>query len=241
MAVAPIDITLLAEHYCVTYYLTPNINRKSVMNTNALNFFDKMANSDKLSPSSVKMAKNSDFTDMDTAFIRKYTDNNSTILDLGSGTGLIVNKLYPYVKNIVAVEPFSQFTQYIVENEKIQIVNCDTASFASDKKFDAILLFGVMNYMNEEEAASIYAKYINYLSENGKMIIKNQFGVSEDVTVAGFSEELQDNYYSQYRHIDKEIKLLHQAGFKNVEVTDIYPKECNRWDNTHFYALVATR
>ena len=73
------------------------------------------------------------------------------------------------------------------------------------------------------------------------MIIKNQFGLHKDVTIDGFSEELQENYFAQYRFIDKEVRLLHDAGFGNVEIVDIYPKECNRWDNTHFYALVAEK
>lgn len=98
-----------------------------------------------------------------------------------------------------------------------------------------------MHYVNEIEAKSIYSKYFNYVSEQGKMIVKNQFGLHEDVTVDGFSEELQENYFSQYRYIDKEIRLLREVGFNNIEVVDIYPKECNRWDNTHFYALVAEK
>lgn len=200
-----------------------------------------MAKSDTLAPNSVKLAKNSDFSELDTAFIRKHTDKNSEVLDLGSGTGLIVNKLYPHVKNIIAVEPFKQFTQYIAKSDNIQIVNCDTASFSSSKRFDAILLFAIMHYVDEQEATSIYKKYINYLNNNGKVIIKNQFGIDADVTVNGFSEELQDNYFAQYRQVHKEARLLHEVGFTNVQVTDIYPKECNRWENTHFYALVAEK
>lgn len=211
------------------------------MNNNALTFFEKMANSDTLAPNSVKLAKNSDFSDIDTDFIRKYTNNTSTVLDLGAGTGLTVNKLYPYVKSIVAVEPFSQFTQYIIRKDNIEIINCDATQFSSTNKYDAILLFGVMHYMDEKEATDIYTKYINYLSKNGKMIIKNQFGVLEDVTIEGFSEELQDNYFAQYRHIDNEVSLLRKVGFNKIEVTDIYPPKCNRWENTHFYALVAEK
>ena len=98
-----------------------------------------------------------------------------------------------------------------------------------------------MQYMDEKEATSIYDKYIKYLSKNGKMIIKNQFGVHEDVIVEGFSEELQDNYFSHYRHLKKEIELLQSVGFNKIEVVDIYPSKCNRWENTHFYALVAAK
>ncbi|WP_291440190.1 class I SAM-dependent methyltransferase [Desulfovibrio sp.] len=211
------------------------------MNNNAHTFFEKMAKSDNLAPNSVKLAKNSDFSDIDTDFIRKHANSTSTVLDLGSGTGLIVNKLYPHVKKIIAVEPFCQFTQYITKSANIDVVNCDAASFLSDDKFDIILLFAVMHYVDETEAIAIYKKYINYLSKNGKIIIKNQFGVHDDVTINGFSEELQENYFAQYRFINKEVKLLQEAGFSNVDVVDIYPPKCNRWENTHFYALVAEK
>lgn len=211
------------------------------MNDNALNFFSKMAHSEKLTPNSVKLAKNSDFSDIDTAFIRKYTNNSSSVLDLGSGTGLIVNKLFPYVKSIIAVEPFIQFTQYIAKKNNITVINSNIAEFSTDMKFDIILFFALMHYVDEIEAASIYRKYINYLSKNGKMIVKNQFGLHKDVTIDGFSEELQENYFAQYRFIDKEVRLLHEAGFGKIEIVDIYPKECNRWDDTHFYALVAEK
>ena len=209
------------------------------MNEKAFTFFEKMAHSDKLSPNSVRLVKSNDFSDMDTAFIRKYAKPNSKVLDLGAGTGLIINKLFPYVESIVAVEPFLEFTKYIIKNKKITIVNADIDKFSTNKLFDIISFFGVMHYVDEIEAKAIYSKYIHYVSEEGKMIIKNQFGLYEDVTIDGFSEELQENYFSQYRHIDKELRLLREVGFNNIEVVDIYPKECNRWNNTHFYALVA--
>ena len=73
------------------------------------------------------------------------------------------------------------------------------------------------------------------------IIIKNQFGVEETVEVAGYSEENKTNYYSQYRTIAKETEILEKVGFSNIKTYDIYPKKANRWDNTHFYALVATK
>lgn len=60
-------------------------------NKEALGFFRKMSERSD-DPKSVKLAKASDFSQMDAAFILNYADVNSTILDLGSGTGLIVNK-----------------------------------------------------------------------------------------------------------------------------------------------------
>jgi hypothetical protein len=114
-------------------------------------------------------------------------------------------------------------------------------AFNSTDVFDLVTIFGTMHYFSEREAVEIYTKYYPYLKEKGKLIVKNQFGVSEDVIVEGYSEEQKANYFACYRHIKKEQKILETIGYKNVEVHDIYPPECNRWDNTHFYAIVAEK
>ena len=76
------------------------------------------------------------------------------------------------------------------------------------------------------------------MKPTGLLLIKNKFGVKGDVVVNGYSEELKMNYYSEYRHLDKEIEILKNVGYKDIQVTDIYPPEANRWNNTHFYAIV---
>jgi len=56
-----------------------------------------------------------------------------------------------------------------------------------------------------------------------------------------FFKELQSYYFSYNRDLEKEKKLLKEIDFKIKQVVDIYPKEYNRWDNTHFYAIVCER
>lgn len=101
-------------------------------------------------------------------------------------------------------------------------------------------MFGIVQYFGESEMRDLYVKYKEYLKTGGKLIVKNQFGVKEDVTVSGMSKEIGKVYYSEYRHLDKEVSLLKSIGFSDVITTDIYPPEANRWDNTHFYAIVAS-
>ncbi len=59
--------------------------------------------------------------------------------------------------------------------------------------------------------------------------------------MSGYSKEQKADYFSQYRHIDKEVKILKDIGFKNIETFDVYPKQANRWNNTHFYAIVGEK
>lgn len=199
------------------------------MNDKALGFFKNLAESAELDPTSVKLANKTDFTDLDAQFILKYANKESEILDLGSGTGLIVNKIYPYVGSIVCVEVFKEFTQFIADSKNITIVNQNLFEFETKKQFDIITAFGIMHYVNEEDSIKIYAKYKKYLKPNGILIVKNQFGLTETVNVSGYSEEQKRDYYSQYRWIETEKQNLIALGFKIVAVNDIYPKEANRW------------
>ena len=210
-------------------------------NADALDFFRNMARKQDFNVNSVKLAHNSDYTHIDAEFILKYANASSSILDIGSGTGLIINKIYDKVKSIECVEPFKKFSDFITESLNITINNSNIFDFKTSKIFDVITLFGIMPYFSEEEAVSIYKKCYALLKKEGTIIIKNQFCVKDTVEVAGYSEENKADYYSQYRSIAKETDILTNIGFQDIKVYDIYPKEANRWDNTHFYALVATK
>ena len=209
-------------------------------NKEALKFFENMSIVSKDNPKCVKM-KGEDMSSYDVDFILKYASKNSEILDLGSGTGLIVNKIYDKIASIDCVEPLIGFSGHIVKSSNVKIFNENMFDFKTDKKYDLVTIFGTLHYFNQEEAVKIYKKYIDYLKPTGKIIIKNQFGINEDVLVAGYSEEQKANYFAQYRHLDKEVKLLCDIGFKNIHTFDIYPPEANRWQNTHFYAIVADK
>ena len=83
-------------------------------NSEALNFFKQMSIETQNNPQCVKM-NSKDESQIDAAFILKYAENKASILDLGSGTGLIVNKIYNKVKSIDCIEPIEDFSKYIVK------------------------------------------------------------------------------------------------------------------------------
>lgn len=207
-------------------------------NKNALDFFSKLVKND----SKVGVEKyGHDTTPIDAEFITTYLTSNISILDIGSGSGLILNKIEHMVGHIDAIEPYKEFSKHIIQSDRIKVININVFDFETNSKYDLITLFGFMHYFNTDEAQLIYKRCYNWMSNGAKIIIKNQFGVSEDVTVSGFSEELKSTYYAQYRYINNEIDILRNIGFYNVSVIDIYPPESNRFENTHFYAIVAEK
>jgi len=205
------------------------------MNKKIFTYYDKL--SKKANNPLITRNKAKDFTNYDVELIKTFKDKNKILLDLGSGTGLTINRLINDFGKIIAVEKYSEFSKFI--DKKIKIINEDIQTFSFDLKFDLITLFGIMNYFSFEEADRLYRKIFN--SFNGVMIIKNQFGINEDVIIDNFSEELNNYYFSEYRYIKKEIKLLEDIGFKINDIIDIYPSEYNRWNNTHFYAIVCEK
>lgn len=209
-------------------------------NKNIIKYYDKLAQN--ITDAKMTRNKAKDFSKYDIQLLKSFADKNKTLLDLGSGTGLLINHLTEDFKSITAIEKYSGFSKFIKKTPQINIINDDLLdlSLNTSKKFDIISLFGVMNYFDFQEASFLYKKSINFLKEDGILVVKNQMGINEDIIINGFSEELQTNYYSEYRHIDKEISLIKNIGLTNIKVIDIYPPEYNRWDNTHFYALICS-
>ena len=120
-------------------------------------------------------------------------------------------------------------------SSNIQNDACELAKQARPNQ--AQLMFGVMNYFNVNEALNIYTRVREMIADDGTLVIKNQMGTVSDVIVDERSLELETYYFSHYRSISHEQKLLESCGFKVLKVTDIYPDKFNRWDNTRFTAL----
>jgi len=211
---------------------------KQFSNTQSLSFFRDMA-SQKPKQDDVKINPGNDHSDLDAKFILNHTTKETRILDLGSGSGLIINRIYKQVAHITAIDAYKEFTQFIKTAPNITVINADISLYSTAEQFDLVTLFGIVQYFSRREILKIYKKLLKNIKPNGKLIIKNQFGIDSDVLVAGYSEELSKNYYSHYRRLTSEVELLKAVGYRNIRTFDIYPANYNRWENTHFYAILA--
>lgn len=182
-----------------------------------------------------------DSTKWDVELVLNYASATTDLLDLGSGTGLLVNQVAEHFRSVTAVEKYREFSRFIETRPNVSVVNADVLTLEVSRKFQLITLFGLMNFFSDIEAEGIYRKVFEFLEEGGRILVKHQMGIRADVIVTGFSEELGVEYFSNYRGLEREKNLLREVGLQIEEVFDIYPAELNRWQNTHFYALVATR
>lgn len=178
--------------------------------------------------------------DIDFEFIRQFVASGSRVLDLGAGSCVVAQRLAGVVDQVVAVDKFGSFLQMAEKHPNLILHESDILDYEADEKFDLCLLFGVMNYFDEEESQKIYSKIEDILDDNGVLLIKHQCGVDDDVVVDRFSENLNTEYFAFYRAWAKEKSLLDKY-FDNVEVIDIYPRALNVWENTHFYAFACRK
>lgn len=205
-------------------------------NANIQDYYKRLANQIQ-SPTQTRN-KAPDFSSFDIDFVRHFSGTCKNLLDLGSGTGLLINPLVAEFGHITAVEKYPQFSRFISPAPHLTLIEEDLNEFETSDQFELITIFGVMNFFNRAEALRLYCKAAQWLKSDGVLIIKHQMGVYEDVLVDGYSEELGTHYYSEYRWVRHEMQLLAEAGFFVEEPFDIYPPSFNRWPNTHFYALV---
>jgi cyclopropane fatty-acyl-phospholipid synthase-like methyltransferase len=178
------------------------------------------------------------FSKFDIAYMQEFINPEHSLLDLGAGSGLLLNHIKDGFQKVAAVELYPEFSKFITPSENTTIVNADLLTFDTDDQFEIVILFGVMNFFSADEAASLYQKFYRFTRPGGKLIVKNQMGVSENVYVDHFSEELGKHYFSEYRSSASESSLMTSAGFIVSRVDDVYPDEFNRWPNTRFTAIV---
>jgi len=203
-------------------------------------YYDKMAK--RITDPKETRNKALDFSEYDIGLMKKLSGKEKRLLDLGSGTGLLINYLYEDFGQIIAVEKYEAFSKFIEVKDNIEVINDDLLNVELESAcYDIVSLFGVMNYFNPDEAKKIYDKAYTALKPGGMIVVKNQFGLKEDVIVEGYSKELQTDYFSHYRQVDAEMELLKEIGFCDIEKIDIYPAKYNRWDNTHFFALLGNK
>jgi cyclopropane fatty-acyl-phospholipid synthase-like methyltransferase len=174
----------------------------------------------------------------DRALVERLVPVGAAVLDLGAGTGALASALAPRSARVVAVDYVPEFVARLAETPGVEAVCSDVMAFAPGGRFDAVLIFGVMNYLSPEESATLYARCRGWLEPGGVLVVKHQCGVDAVVRVDGHSDEIGSHYTAVYRPVLDERRLLEDAGFR-VRVHDPYPPELNRWSTTRFHAFEA--
>lgn len=208
-------------------------------NGNAMAFYNGLSQRIQTPDETKNKAK--DGSAIDRTFVLEHAIDRSSLLDLGAGTGLILNGLVDAFDTVTAVEKFPEFSRFISPRPHLEVLNADLLEFRPARCYTTVTIFACLNYFNLFEASAIYRTAWAALAPGGTLIVKHQMGVKDTVLVNRISEELGQYYFSQYRSLADELTMLALVGFEELRSFDIYPADYNLHSNTHFYAITATK
>lgn len=141
-----------------------------------------------------------------------------SIMDFGSGTGLLLSKIAPHVQEITAVDISSSMNEVL--RSKIDTINCkldiaemDLTKASLDKTFDAII--SSMTFHHIEDIQELFNKLYSLVTTNGLIAIADidkedgSFHTSDTgVFHLGFERELFLNF-------------ANIAGFKDLKIQTV--------------------
>jgi len=166
-------------------------------------------------------------------FERKYLatflpQSPITILDMGSGPGQLSKSIKRSGDKLIAVDQEKGFEKFFVDKE-MEFIHSDAADFKFEKQADLILLFGVINYLTDQEISEVLTRIASLPNQNLQFIVKAQFAINENYEFDKFSKELGFQYSSRHLKFESFVDSL-QVFNKKLEIIE-YPSAFNKRDN----------
>jgi len=137
------------------------------------------------------------------------------IMDFGSGTGLLLERIAPYVSKITAVDISTSMNAQLRDKQKrlgcdVQILKMDLEQSSLDQKFDGIISSMTMHHIKDIPA--MFNKFHAMLNEGGFIAIADL-----DREAGTFHTEDTGVHHFGFER-DEITKAASSAGFRNVAI-----------------------
>jgi SAM-dependent methyltransferase len=188
-------------------------------------------------------------------------NNETTMLDLGCGTGRICQHFYKDVKKVVGVDIGAGFISRLnlwKENESVSNVDFFVLDFWEkdfykkfNDTFNLVLIYGATIYVSDDnDYINILTNLYKVIAPKGSLIIKQTTSiVDKDVYVDSYIAEEKDSkrYIAYYHTPENIISFANRSGFRFIKSHPAYDKfligedlyyKIERWPNTrqmYFY------
>lgn len=144
-------------------------------------------------------------------------DSEMHLMDFGSGTGLLLERIAPFVRKITAID-ISQSMNDQLDKKRgnlacdIDILQVDLESTDITDKFDGIISSMTMHHVKDIQA--MFAKFYSVLNDGGIIAISDL-----DKEDGSFHTEDTGVYHFGFER-DEIANAANQAGFLDVEIVD---------------------
>ncbi len=101
-------------------------------------------------------------------------DTDMSIMDFGSGTGLLLERIAPFVKQITAVDISKSMNEQLLNKKEdincnLELIEMDLTKSTLDKKFDGIISSMTMHHV--EDIKAMFDKFYSMLDYGGFIAI----------------------------------------------------------------------
>lgn len=138
-----------------------------------------------------------------------------SIMDFGSGTGLLLSEIAPYVGEITAVDISSSMIAVLKSKIKdikcsLEIIQMDLTKETLNKNFDAIISSMTIHHI--EDILALFNKFHALLKEGGVIAIADL-----DTEDGSFHTEDTGVFHNGF---DRElfVQMVKNAGFKDIKI-----------------------
>ncbi len=132
-----------------------------------------------------------------------------SLLDIGCGTGAIIEQIIPNFKKISLLDIEDRLKDDIKNNPKVEFIQKDFLQFETDKKFDVILAAYVLWEIPYKEWDAFFENTQNLLQPNGIMVIIDEYSENKyDNPFFNFNTNIQP--YNDYPGLSE---FLSKKGF----------------------------
>lgn len=117
--------------------------------------------------------------------IKKIITSDSSVLDIGCGNGRYARALLPDIVEYVGTDISKGFIDSATtefSDSKAVFIHSPAHKFIIEKKFDVILMIGLLTYMNDDEIVEMISNCHNMLKPGGRIIVRN-VGSNESVRI----------------------------------------------------------
>jgi len=140
-----------------------------------------------------------------------------SIMDFGSGTGLLLSEIAPYVGEITAIDISSSMIEVLQSKRNaidcpLQIVQMDLTTATLDRKFDAIISSMTIHHI--KDTLALFKKFYALLKDNGTIAIADL-----DTEDGSFHTEDTGVFHCGFDR-DEFVKSAKSAGFKDIKIQD---------------------
>ena len=142
-------------------------------------------------------------------------DKNMHIMDFGSGSGLLLERIAPYVKTITAVDISESMCKQLSKKIKdldceVEILNMDLTKTKLDMKFDGIISSMTMHHIKDIQ--KMFNDFYSMLNDNGVIAISDL-----DIEDGTFHTEDTGVFHFGFDRNEFQSKAI-AAGFNNVKI-----------------------